>query len=377
MIDAGKYRHTIRIEVRTSTQDSVGEQHDTWTTYATTRAKMEAGPAGSEEFASAERQGLIPTVWRIRYRAGITPAMRVVFGIRVFDIRGVVDPNGRKEELLLTTEERVDETAGPDGGPYVPPIQTIAASNVIVTPAGNLASTSGQAALEELQTDIDTRATTTALNNHTGATSGAHAASAISVVPTGNLASTQVQAALEELQTDVDGRATSGHTHTAFGALTNTGKLTFSGIPSGQNAIEMAQGNRVQLGGSAARYLHDDGTRIRSSGPFWVDGLATFAADMDCASWVQASGAVYIAVRGKSANSGTAIGVVLDNSNALSTSGAKLVSMRNGGVEKAFVDKDGQLECTVAGMGIILRSPNGTRYRITVTDAGALAVAPA
>lgn len=40
---------------------------------------------------------------------------------------------------------------------------------------------------------------------HTDAGSGAHAATAISVTPAGNLAATDVQAALEELQGDVDG----------------------------------------------------------------------------------------------------------------------------------------------------------------------------
>ena len=78
------------------------------------------------------------------------------------------------------------------------------ASAISVVPAGNLAADDVQEALEELQTDIDTRATSTALTNHTGATSGAHAASAISVTPTGNLAADDVQEALGELQGDID-----------------------------------------------------------------------------------------------------------------------------------------------------------------------------
>jgi hypothetical protein len=78
------------------------------------------------------------------------------------------------------------------------------ASAISVSPSGNLGADDVQEALEELQTDIDTRATSTALTNHTGATSGAHAASAISVTPTGNLGADDVQEALGELQGDID-----------------------------------------------------------------------------------------------------------------------------------------------------------------------------
>lgn len=35
------------------------------------------------------------------------------------------------------------------------------------------------------------------------------------------------------------------------------------------------------------------------------------------------------------------------------------------------------LEATTSASGVVLRSPNGTRYRVTVSDAGALVVAPA
>lgn len=80
------------------------------------------------------------------------------------------------------------------------------ASAISNVPSGNLVATDVQAALNELQSDIDTRATTTALNDHINDTSDAHDASAISNVPSGNLAATDVQAALNELQSDVDTR---------------------------------------------------------------------------------------------------------------------------------------------------------------------------
>ena len=48
-------------------------------------------------------------------------------------------------------------------------------------------------------------AVSTAISDHLADTVDAHDASAISVVPAGNLSATTVQAALEELQTDIDG----------------------------------------------------------------------------------------------------------------------------------------------------------------------------
>lgn len=75
------------------------------------------------------------------------------------------------------------------------------------SPSGNLAATTVQGALDELQLDVDTRALDSALTAHISDTTDAHAASAISNTPSGNLAATDVQTALNELQTDIDTRA--------------------------------------------------------------------------------------------------------------------------------------------------------------------------
>lgn len=82
----------------------------------------------------------------------------------------------------------------------------VVANNTVTTAAsGNLTSTELNAALAELQGDIDTNAS--GLSNHLSDTTDAHDASAISNVPSGNLVATDVQSALDELQTDVDTRA--------------------------------------------------------------------------------------------------------------------------------------------------------------------------
>lgn len=112
MVRAGAMRHVVRIEVRSSTQDAAGEPVYAWSTFATVRAAMQRA-TGRELFESQQRNGRVPTIFRIRYLDGVTPAMRLVLlsTNAVYDIISVVDEEGRREEMVLTTEEHVGETS--------------------------------------------------------------------------------------------------------------------------------------------------------------------------------------------------------------------------------------------------------------------------
>jgi hypothetical protein len=80
----------------------------------------------------------------------------------------------------------------------------VVANNVITTAAsGNLAATELNAALSELQTDLDTRATSTDLSNHINDATDAHDASAISFTPAGGIVATDVQSAIAEVDADL------------------------------------------------------------------------------------------------------------------------------------------------------------------------------
>ena len=102
------------------------------------------------------------------------------------------------------------------------------ASAISSVASGNLAATDVQAALNELQSDIDTRALASDLSNHLSDTTDAHDASAISSVASGNLAATDVQAALNELQSDIDTRALDSGVVHITGTETITGAKTFN-----------------------------------------------------------------------------------------------------------------------------------------------------
>lgn len=86
-----------------------------------------------------------------------------------------------------------------------------------------------KAALQALETEVETKALASDLSNHLSDTVDAHDASAISSIPSGNLAATDVQGALNELQSDIDTRATSSalttHTSASSGVHGVTGSV--------------------------------------------------------------------------------------------------------------------------------------------------------
>jgi hypothetical protein len=65
-------------------------------------------------------------------------------------------------------------------------------------------------------------------------------------------------------------------------------------------------------------------------------------------------------IKGTLADSGSAVATVLDNNTALATAGAKIVSIRNNGSEKAYFDKDGNLAVLAGGSRPIVLDSNTT-----------------
>jgi len=110
--------------------------------------------------------------------------------------------NGTVNQPLLTEAGTATITA-----------KTIVVSNNTITTAaaGNLSATELNAALAELDSDItaSSGSASAALSAHINNATDAHDASAISVIPSGNLTSIEVQAALVELQLDIDGKTSS------------------------------------------------------------------------------------------------------------------------------------------------------------------------
>lgn len=117
----------------------------------------------------------------------------------------------------------------------------------------------------------DIATTATDLSNHLTDTTDAHDASAISNVPSGNLAATDVQGALNELQTDINGRATTSLNNLASTAVNTDllpdGPLTRS--LGGTNAWVIARAGRFSPQNSEFFFSGDT-----TSGSFVVTNIA-------------------------------------------------------------------------------------------------------
>jgi SPP1 family predicted phage head-tail adaptor len=110
MVRAGKMRHRVLIEERTDEQDSSGQQLDVWTTFARRWAERLETP-GSESSAPQQQFARVPTVWRLRFIAGVLPSMRLTSGGKLYDIISAIDREGMGAETHITTLERVGEPA--------------------------------------------------------------------------------------------------------------------------------------------------------------------------------------------------------------------------------------------------------------------------
>lgn len=106
LMRTGQLRHKITIQQAAKTSDGFGGWTQTWTNFATVWAAIEP-LRGREFFAAAQVQAEQITRIRIRYLAGITPKMRILFDARTFSINTIINVNERNRELHLMCEEMV------------------------------------------------------------------------------------------------------------------------------------------------------------------------------------------------------------------------------------------------------------------------------
>lgn len=104
-VSTGTLRHRVDIEAPVRAGDGGGGSIVTWTHVAQVWAAIV--PRGGGETVSADRVAGSAThdVW-MRYRAGVTPEMRLRWGVREFDIRSVTGVDERRRWLRLLVEER-------------------------------------------------------------------------------------------------------------------------------------------------------------------------------------------------------------------------------------------------------------------------------
>ena len=104
MTTAAIFRHRITLQELVTGQDEAGQPVQEWQDVATVWAAVEP-LRGREYWAAAQVQSEVTTRIRIRYRSGVRPDMRVLYGGRVFNVTAVIDPEERHMELQLMCRE--------------------------------------------------------------------------------------------------------------------------------------------------------------------------------------------------------------------------------------------------------------------------------
>lgn len=108
-IPAGRLRHRVDIHVRDAAQDSHGQELTTWNSFLT-HVAAEVTPLAGRELAAAQAiHGETTHAVVIRFRAGITPAHRVVYQGRVFNVLGLIDMGMRHRYLSLLCSEGLNQ----------------------------------------------------------------------------------------------------------------------------------------------------------------------------------------------------------------------------------------------------------------------------
>lgn len=107
-IRAGDLVRQIVIQRRSASKDSFGQESTAWVDVVVTRASIE--PLSGYELVAAQAQ-FAETSHRIeiRYRPGITAAMRAVYQTRVFNILAVMDDFTAHKKLVLLCSEGLNQ----------------------------------------------------------------------------------------------------------------------------------------------------------------------------------------------------------------------------------------------------------------------------
>lgn len=104
---SGKLRRQVTIQSRSQAQNAIGEMADTWVTFATCYAELEDVLPGKEEIVAAQVNVAHTVMISMRYVAGVTPRMRVLYGSRTFNVQAVANTGERDRELVLTCTEQL------------------------------------------------------------------------------------------------------------------------------------------------------------------------------------------------------------------------------------------------------------------------------
>lgn len=100
MIYAGRLDQRVTLQQKSVTRDDIGGEVVTWVDVATLWAAVQP-VRGREYIALRAAQSDITTKITIRYRSGVTTAMRIVWNGHAMDIAEAININGGNHTLEL------------------------------------------------------------------------------------------------------------------------------------------------------------------------------------------------------------------------------------------------------------------------------------
>ena len=106
---AGELDRDIELQRRVDSVSSSGEPEATWETISVEYASA-SWVQGSERFAASQALAEVDVEFRIRWRDGVSPVLRVLFQGTQYDIL-VVKEIGRREGLSLYAKARAEALA--------------------------------------------------------------------------------------------------------------------------------------------------------------------------------------------------------------------------------------------------------------------------
>lgn len=106
-MNAGKLKHRITIQKQVRAKNSFNEWVTTYTDWWTGWAEI-LPATGSSYYASKQLDSSVDGVVKMRYRKGVLPTMRVLYGERVLSIVSIVIPQESKREIHLMYSEALD-----------------------------------------------------------------------------------------------------------------------------------------------------------------------------------------------------------------------------------------------------------------------------
>ena len=107
-MNPGDLIHEIQIQTQSTTRGDAGEVLDTWTTDSSGNVWASIKPGSGREFFNAKQiNAELTHEIQLWFYQGLTPAKRILFGTRVFNILQVLNIEERSIEHLVYAKEMV------------------------------------------------------------------------------------------------------------------------------------------------------------------------------------------------------------------------------------------------------------------------------